>query len=191
VLVAGVSLFGLGIAAYLSHVQASATALIKSARVIRTTADAEREIAAWRRRSGNEFWVESREGSEKTYKAQIVNGIARLGFVELKEVTVRSRPMQPLAAFIQQSNAVIAHDVAAQLGRITAPTQITFGRADQATSTRFADQMRSNIRGSEALIFEGCAHAPIYEKVEEFNQKTLQFLQRHDGAATTSLAGSA
>jgi hypothetical protein len=88
VLVAGVALFGLGIAAYLSHVQASATALLKSALVIRTTADAEREIAAWRRRSGNEFWVESREGSEKTYRAQIVNGIARRGFVELTEVTV-------------------------------------------------------------------------------------------------------
>ena len=88
VLVAGGALFGLGIAAYLSYVQASATALIKSARVIRTTADAEREIAAWRRRSGNQFWVESGEGSEKTYQAQIVNGIARLGFVELTEVTV-------------------------------------------------------------------------------------------------------
>lgn len=88
VLVAGVALFGVGIAAYLSHVQASATALIRSARVIRTTADAEREIAAWRRRSGDEFWVESGEGSEKTYKAQIANGIARLGFVELTEVTV-------------------------------------------------------------------------------------------------------
>lgn len=87
-LVAGVALFGVGIAAYLSHVQASATALIRSARVIRTTADAEREIAAWRRRSGDEFWVESGEGSEKTYKAQIANGIARLGFVELTEVTV-------------------------------------------------------------------------------------------------------
>jgi hypothetical protein len=88
VLVAGGALFGLGIAAYLTHVQESATALIKSARVIHTTADAEREIAAWRTRSGNEFWVESRDGSEKTYEAQIVNGIARLGFVELTEVTV-------------------------------------------------------------------------------------------------------
>ncbi len=88
VLVAGVALFGLAIAAYLSHVQTSATALIKSARVIRTTADADREIAVWRRRSGNEFWVESRDGSEKTYKAQIVNGLTRLGFVELTNVTV-------------------------------------------------------------------------------------------------------
>lgn len=103
---------------------------------------------------------------------------------------VRSRPAQPLAAFIQQSNAVIAHDVSAQLGRITAPTQISFGRTDMATSTRFADQLTSDIRNSELVIFEGCAHAPIYEKVEEFNQKTLRFLQRHMGAAAAKLAGS-
>jgi len=92
---------------------------------------------------------------------------------------VRGRPAQPLEAFMQASNAVIAHDVQEQLSRITAPTQITFGRHDRVTSTRFADRMKSSIRGSELFIFEGCAHAPIYEKVEEFNQKTLAFLQRH------------
>lgn len=94
---------------------------------------------------------------------------------------VRSRPAQPLASFLQHSNAVIAHDVEAQLARITAPTQITFGRHDQVTSTRFADRMKDNIRGSELLIFEECSHAPIYERVEEFNQKTLEFLQRAVG----------
>jgi pimeloyl-ACP methyl ester carboxylesterase len=41
--------------------------------------------------------------------------------------------------------------------------------------------MTNNIRGSELLIFEGCSHAPIYEQVEEFNQKTVAFLQRHVG----------
>jgi pimeloyl-ACP methyl ester carboxylesterase len=92
---------------------------------------------------------------------------------------VRSRPAQPLTAYLQQSNAVIAHDVEAQLRRISAPTLITFGRHDLLTSTRFADRMKGSIRGSELVIFEGCAHAPIYEKVEEFNQKTLAFLQRH------------
>ena len=97
---------------------------------------------------------------------------------------VRSRPAQPLTAFIQQSNAVIAHDAEDQLNRITAPTQITFGRGDLATSTRFADRMHGGIRNSEVLIFEGCAHAPIYEKVDEFNQKTLGFLRSHTKAAT-------
>ncbi len=76
---------------------------------------------------------------------------------------------------------MIAHDAEAQLSKINAPALITFGRHDMATSTRFADRMKGKIRNSELLIFEGCAHAPIYEKVEEFNDKTLQFLKRHAG----------
>ena len=91
-----------------------------------------------------------------------------------------------MASFIQQSNAVIAHDAETQLNRITAPTLITIGRHDMLTSTRFADRMKSRIRNSELLIFEGCAHAPIYEKVEEFNQKTLAFLKQHSGAGAAS-----
>ncbi len=94
---------------------------------------------------------------------------------------VRGRPAQPLDAFMQESNAVIAHDAEAQLGKIKAPTQITFGRYDLVTSTRFAERLTGGIRGSELVIFEGCAHAPIYEKVDEFNQKTLAFLQKHTG----------
>jgi proline iminopeptidase len=95
-----------------------------------------------------------------------------------------------VASFIQQSNAVIAHDAELQLNRITAPTLITFGRHDIATSTRFADRMKGRIRNSEVLILEGCAHAPLYEKVEEFNEKTLDFLRRHGGAGAASSSGS-
>lgn len=91
---------------------------------------------------------------------------------------VRSRPAQSVASFLQQSDAVIAHDADAQLAKITAPTLITFGRRDTATSLRFADRLKT-IRNSELLVFEGCSHAPIYESVAEFNQKTLQFLKRH------------
>jgi 3-oxoadipate enol-lactonase len=106
---------------------------------------------------------------------------ARPDYIESLAGFVRSRPVQSEADFIQQSNAVIAHDVEAQLGRITAPTLMTFGSRDLLTSTRFADRLKSGIPNSEVLIFEGCAHAPLYENVEEFNQKTLQFLQRQAG----------
>jgi pimeloyl-ACP methyl ester carboxylesterase len=44
---------------------------------------------------------------------------------------------------------------------------------------RFADSLREGIRQSELIIFDRCSHAPIYEKVAEFNEKTLQFLKRH------------
>ncbi len=111
--------------------------------------------------------------------------VAKPEYIQSLAGFVRSRPAQPLAAFLQESNAVIAHDVDAQLSRITAPTLITFGRHDMVTSTRFADRMTGAIPGSELLIFEECSHAPIYERVGEFNQKTLAFLQRHasQGAA--------
>jgi pimeloyl-ACP methyl ester carboxylesterase len=91
---------------------------------------------------------------------------------------VRGRPRQPLDAFLRQSEAVIAHDVEAQLGRIKAPTQITFGSRDVVTSTRFAHRLREGIAGSEVVVFDGCAHAPIYENVAEFNARTLAFLKR-------------
>ena len=107
----------------------------------------------------------------------------RPDYIDKLAAFVRSRPPQSVPDFIHQSNAVLAHDVDAHLGRITAPTQITFGRRDQLTSTRFADRLKSGIRNSELLVFEGCAHAPLYENVAEFNQKTLAFLQRHSGVA--------
>ena len=94
---------------------------------------------------------------------------------------VRGRPAQPVDAFIQESEAVISHDVEAQLGSIRAPTQITFGRRDAATSTRFADPLKNGIRNSELYVFEDCSHAPIYENVAAFNEKTLAFLRKHTG----------
>jgi 2-hydroxy-6-oxonona-2,4-dienedioate hydrolase len=82
---------------------------------------------------------------------------------------------------MQHSDAVIAHDADAQLGKIRAPTQITFGRHDLVTSTRFADRLKSGIKNSELHIFEDCAHAPLYENVPAFNEKTLGFLRKHAG----------
>lgn len=92
---------------------------------------------------------------------------------------VRSRPMPPVDAFLRQSDAVIAHDATGVLSLIKAPTQITFGQHDAVTSVRFAGPLTEAINGAELVIFEGCAHAPIYENVAEFNARTLDFLTRN------------
>jgi 3-oxoadipate enol-lactonase len=92
---------------------------------------------------------------------------------------VRGRPMPPVDAFLRQSSAVLAHDASAALGSITAPTLIMFGKHDMATSTRFAEPLSSGIANSEVVVFEDASHAPIYEQVEEFNQRSLAFLQAH------------
>jgi pimeloyl-ACP methyl ester carboxylesterase len=106
---------------------------------------------------------------------------AKPDYIDQLAAFVRSRPKQPLDAFISQSGAVISHDALSQLGNIKTPTQITFGRHDLVTSPRFADVMQNGIKGSELTIFEDCAHAPIYENVAAFNEKSLAFLKRHAG----------
>jgi pimeloyl-ACP methyl ester carboxylesterase len=94
---------------------------------------------------------------------------------------VRSRPRQTLEAFILQSGAVIEHDASAALSSIVAPTQITFGRHDMVTSTRFALPLAQVIKTDELHVFADCSHAPIYENVAAFNDVTLAFLKRHRG----------
>ena len=106
---------------------------------------------------------------------------ARPEYIDALADFVRGRPMPPVDAFLRQSGAVISHDATAQLERIQAPTQVTFGRHDAVTSTRFAGPLTSAIKGAELVIFEDCAHAPIYENVEDFNARTLDFLVRNSG----------
>ena len=127
--------------------------------------------------SGNEMYIQGISHWCRTPELYA----ARPEYIDELASFVRSRPVQPLAAFLQQSEAVIAHDAAAQLAKIKAPTQITFGRYDLVTGARFADTMKSGIAKSELIVFEDCSHAPIYENVAEFNAKTLAFLGRQTG----------
>jgi pimeloyl-ACP methyl ester carboxylesterase len=91
---------------------------------------------------------------------------------------VRSRPAQPLDAFLAQSEAVIAHDASSVLGAITAPTLITFGAHDLVTSTRFAEPLTSGIATSEVTVFDHLSHAGLHEDPETFNRTTVDFLLR-------------
>ncbi len=106
---------------------------------------------------------------------------ARPEYIDSLADFVRGRPMPPVDAFLRQSEAVLTHDARAALGSIEAPTLLTFGGHDQVTSTRFAGPLAQAITDSELIVFEDCAHAPIYENVEAFNQQTQAFLQRHSG----------
>jgi len=108
-------------------------------------------------------------------------------YIEALSDFVRSRPAQTVDDFLLHTRAVLNHNVEAQIDRITAPTQITLGEYDMITSTRFVAPMTDRIPNSELIIFENCAHAPLFEKVEEFNERTLEFLRR---GQTRSLAAS-
>ena len=115
----------------------------------------------------------------------------RPDYIESLAAFVRSRPEQPIDAFMRQTQAVLDHDVEAHLGKIKTPTQVTLGQHDMITSKRYADRIAAAIPGTEVVVFEGCSHAPLYEKVEEFNRVTLDFLlQRSDEKASVRSTSS-
>ena len=91
---------------------------------------------------------------------------------------VRSRPAQPLDAFLAQTDAVIAHDAGPVLGEIGVPSLITVGALDLICSPRVAERLRSKIGGSELVVFEHLSHAGLHEDPETFNRATLDFLLR-------------
>ena len=107
VTLAVVALFGLGITAYLAHIRATAVALIESARDIRSTEDAQRQIAVWRKREGEQFWQENdHPGGQHSYDGQIENLlISRLRILEPTVVTVgitmQNGKLQNLAVIMQ------------------------------------------------------------------------------------------
>ena len=103
---------------------------------------------------------------------------ARAEFVDTLVAFVRSRPAQPVDAFLAQIDAVIAHDASTALGEIRVPTLITFGARDLVCSTRFADPLTTGIAESELLVFEHLSHAALHEDPETFNRTTLDFLLR-------------
>jgi pimeloyl-ACP methyl ester carboxylesterase len=99
-------------------------------------------------------------------------------FVDTLVDFVRSRPAQPVDAFLAQIDAVIAHDASTVLGEIDVPTLITFGARDVVCSTRFAEPLTSGIGGSELVVFEHLSHEGLHEDPETFNRASLDFLLR-------------
>ncbi len=94
---------------------------------------------------------------------------------------VRGRPPQPVEAFMWQSDAVLAHDASSALEKVQAPTLVTFGAHDLATSTRFADPLTSGIADTELVVFDHLSHGALHEDPETFNGATVDFLLRHNG----------
>lgn len=75
-LASAVLVLTLGVVVYAVRVRASARELIDSASAIHSTADAERQIAMWRNRSGRDFWEStSPKDGDHSYDIHVDNGL--------------------------------------------------------------------------------------------------------------------
>ena len=63
-----------------------------------------------------------------------------------------------------------------RLGEIKKPTLIIWGKQDGLIPVADGEKFKQGIAGSELVIFEGCGHAPQFEKALDFNKRVLEFL---------------
>ena len=89
---------------------------------------------------------------------------------------VRARDALWLDGFMAQSQAVLDHDASAVLGRIAAPTMVTYGARDVLTSTRFAPALMNAIPDARLVVWDHLSHAGFNEDPAVFTADTLAFM---------------
>ena len=85
---------------------------------------------------------------------------------------------------VRTGSLALAADVAARAATVAGAEghlrlDVRADRVLLSLQTATAAWVTERIPNTELIIFEDCAHAPIYENVEGFNAQTLAFLQRH------------
>lgn len=63
-----------------------------------------------------------------------------------------------------------------ELGRITVPTLVVWGRNNPFGEVPEATAMHENIPGSELVLLDNCGHWPQHEQSDQYNEISLEFL---------------
>ncbi len=78
---------------------------------------------------------------------------------------------------IATAKSAVRHNLGDKLHHISVPTLLIWGRNDNITPPFVAEKFRDLIPDSRLYFLDECAHAPMMEKPEEFNQILEEFLK--------------
>lgn len=76
------------------------------------------------------------------------------------------------------------YNLARRLPRVSAPTLIVWGSADEVNDVEMGRAAQKLIPRSRLTVLDGAGHGVPAERAEEFNQAVLDFLPRHPGRDT-------
>jgi len=77
---------------------------------------------------------------------------------------------------VKMSKSAKRYNLAGQLSMITCNTLLIWGKNDVITPPEVAHIFNRDIRNSRLVFINGCGHAPMMEKPEEFNNYLMDFL---------------
>jgi pimeloyl-ACP methyl ester carboxylesterase len=90
---------------------------------------------------------------------------------------------QSLEAFQRTIDALVAHDTAARLHAIAAPTLVLAGGKDLIAPPRYGRVVAESIPGARCDVLPEEAHQPFQEAPEEFNARVDAFWREVEGRA--------
>jgi len=91
-----------------------------------------------------------------------------------KTVNDRSRVIRILAL----AKSAIRHNMSKDLGKITIPVSLIWGKQDKVTPPEVAEEFHELLPNSELNWVDKCGHAPMMERPEVFNEYLDKFLNR-------------
>ena len=103
-------------------------------------------------------------------------------FVEMLLQNALANPYpQSLTGFLRQSEAIEGHDALERLGAIQCPTLVSVADEDILVPPRFSRELNERIPGSSLRTVAQAGHVYFWERPDDFNALTLDFLATVDG----------
>lgn len=96
---------------------------------------------------------------------------------EGQEAAVEDENPQPLHGLIAQSEACKNHNTLDRLGDITCPVLVIGGVNDRFTPKWMADEVHAALPYSELHLYENSGHGFHFENMEDFNERTTNWLK--------------
>jgi pimeloyl-ACP methyl ester carboxylesterase len=84
--------------------------------------------------------------------------------------------LQRGSPFIRNVEASLANDTLAQLRLIQASPLVVYSDCDRVFTRKHGEQLVAAIPGAQGILMEGCGHAPMVERPEEFARILQSFL---------------
>ena len=106
--------------------------------------------------------------------SSVNKGTSRMILLPLMKFAIKS---SPLNGFIEQLDALLAHDVKDRLGRIIASTLVIVGTDDRVIKPASSDVIASLVPKSKLVKLKGGSHAFSGEMSSEFNKAVFDFLR--------------
>ena len=115
-----------------------------------------------------------------TYRRIFLPGVIRLA---LSTVAIANQPFWD-SIFWALRDEMLGQPLNDQLGRVSAPTLIIWGRHDRLIDVSCCDVLQAGIADSHCVIFEDIGHVPMLERPAQSAAAHLEHLQKNRVART-------